>query len=256
MQNLHRSSQSSVGPTEAHVQPRIWRLHRLFLCRLFQNHLLQSCNLWCRRGGVTDGCQLSIVHLCNSSGLCGFATPPLFAANPCGAVVRMGGLPLPSSHLGIHTPGMRPLVSLPARSQAVALPVRCPLTSCDGEPAANSEPIKGVHPSGTSTVTIGAMHDQLKAQHRKSWLLLIENAGSRVLCLTSPPIARWHLSTVSRLWHILLRRRWPPTCACGHFGKHLLDVMKLQLLALRLHWLLISFMCTRIPVLRVWPLVI
>ena len=90
---------------------------------------------------------------------------------------------------------MRPLVSLPSRSQVSAQPSQGPLTICGGVEAGNSEPITGVHPSGNSAFTMSAMHDRLKARHLKSWLQLIENVGSMSTLFnltTNSPLAHEH----------------------------------------------------------------
>ena len=110
----------------------------------------------------------------------GLPPPPTFGASPGSAPLRVGGLVHTHPPLGIHNPGMRPLVSLPTRGQVTVVPAMGPLAFGDDEAALRlCLQLQGSALLVVSTVTMSAMHDQLKAQHLRTWLQLIENARFR-----------------------------------------------------------------------------
>eukprot|EP00435_Cladocopium_sp_Y103_P062983 s777_g24.t1 len=107
----------------------------------------------------------------------GLAPPALVKGRPSSPALQVGGLQYARPSLKISAPGINPLVALPVRPQVSASrPFRPPLLAVLDQ-ASLSEPIGGVTPSGHSTFSMLAMHDQLEAQHLKSWLSLLDTAG-------------------------------------------------------------------------------
>ena len=104
--------------------------------------------------------------------------PPVFPPRPFSGHGVVGGLHHIPPGLGIHRPGMRPLESLPVRPQTLPVEPAGSPTTMQSVAVESLAPVSGVHPSGVSAQTLNALHDQLKSQHFKSWLSLIEEAGS------------------------------------------------------------------------------
>ena len=118
----------------------------------------------------------------------GHHPPPIFRVSGQQFDPPVGGLTFDPPPLRIHAPGLCSITSVPARPKAAPVPGPGP-TSCS--PAAlvlpAPEPMLGLVPTGSSAQTMKDSHTQLKAQHLKSWLLLLDSAGeaSALVCATA-----------------------------------------------------------------------
>ena len=103
--------------------------------------------------------------------------PPSFHRSPLGFQrLTVGGLAYNRHSLGVHARGFQPLVALPQPPQVLvagvmgALPFR-PLST-----ALVPEPVVGINASSLKVQSMHNLHNQLKDQHLRQWLQLLEDA--------------------------------------------------------------------------------
>ena len=139
-------------------------------------------------------------------------------------VLPTGGLAVGPSTLGIHRPGIQPLITFAPRPKVVAFTsFHPPMMGSLPQPAV-SQPVTGVTPSNAAVTTMLHMHDQLKLQHLQLWLSVLHDAGpeSELFVSTSDSahaselrmkaVSRFAPSTMAsylRMW-----AQWKAFCEC------------------------------------------
>ena len=88
--------------------------------------------------------------------------------------LTIGGLQYTRPCLGVHARGFQPLVELP-RPPGMGTKVVSPFRQLST--ALVSEPVVGISASSSKVQSMHALHNQLKNQHLRQWLQLLEDAG-------------------------------------------------------------------------------
>ena len=140
--------------------------------------------------------------------------------------LSLGGLTFQHSPLAIFRAGMQAslnqnLVPQVQRNPTFHPPMMGPLLQ-----AGASDLLSAVIPSGSSAMTMSSMHDHLKSQHLRQWLLLLDSASSAstLVCSTVDSefaeshrlkaVAHFAPSTLAaylRMW-----RQWEAFAVCHH----------------------------------------
>ena len=100
--------------------------------------------------------------------------------------LTVGGLQLQPRPLAVFGFGMQPTVNAGLVPQVQRSPTFHPPMMGLLLHAGTSDLVSAVIPSGSSAMTMLTMHDHLKAQHLRQWLLLLDSASraSTLVCST------------------------------------------------------------------------
>lgn len=179
-----------------------------------------TCGRW-DHGALSLACRPQEGGLLRMGGL---APPPRAPpAAPSGSL-KVGGLQFCPRPLAVYSPGMQHITLAGCVPQVPRSPTFHPPMMGTSVQAGISDLVSAVIPTGSSAMSMSHMHDHLKAQHLRQWLLILDSASSASSLFVSTlhsEFAESHrikavehyapstLAAYIRMWH-----QWDAFAAC------------------------------------------